>query len=561
MPEPLPPSRLHRVLIRLFGVGAGVLLALVLLAAALPVLVDPSPYRLPLEQALSQATGMVASLEQLEVRSPLRHWGQPALVARLRLVEPSSTEVALAAPQLAVRLALRPLLRGQLQPSQITIEGANLLLHRHVDGLWNWQPLLNHLNETPGQPTALECLNTTLTLVDDTTITANRRTPATYRLTQTHLHLAKLGASGSPLKLDAQFLGEQEPVPLHLQGKVAWNGEVDVQLRATGLRPQRFRPYWQPWLGLRELDAASDLNWHLSGRWPEGLSIVGSTQLQDLNWQWSTIWGPDPFHLDELKLDVNGLFGPDQVQLQRLTLTATDWAALATGRIQTLEPNRNPQVALEIVTSWLDPYRARHSLPLAAVPEPYRGLLQTASGQGDMRSELTLQGHLSKPQIEGIVEFNHLAIASPELARPIDAVDGQVLLKDGQLKFRDLRLRLSDSALVLSGQLNSERVQVQVQGQGVQLVQLQALLASKSLQALRNQLPIQPSLEGLADLNLQVQGTLAALEIKGEVALIEAMLHPGALQGEVQGEAQTVEFSPPVAEPSSLFSPRPPLLQ
>ncbi len=538
MPE-MPTVRV--LLTRVLGLLASLLLLLVLFAAALPVLIDVNAYRAPLKQALSQATSMDVELSALQLRSPLRNWGRPALVVeRLRLSDPRLEEVALDAPHLSVSLEVWPLLRGRAVPQKVSVEQGNLLLHRTADGFWNWQPLLDQLNGrlhgVTVPLTAFELRNGIVTLVDDTPVNEASSIPATYRLTQTHLQLAQLTAEGSPLNLSAQFQEEAALVPLTVRGRISWQGNLDLQVRIAGLRPQRFRPYWQQWPGLRELDTAADLDWHLSGRWPDGLGITGSTHLSQLRWRWPQAFGDLPWQLADLKLDLNASFAPAQAQLQRLTLIADDWAALLSGQIRDLKPTLTPQVDLEIVTSWVDPYRARTSLPVTALQEPYQTWLQVASGSGEVRSELSLQGSVTHPAVRGIVEFHHLAVATPTLPQPLDALDGRLVLSDSAIELQDLHLRLVNSNLNLSGQVTPAQVQVQVQARGVHLEDLQGLLAARALEAIRRQLPRQRDRQGLADLDLQVLGPPTALEVSGQVALTGATLRPG--------DPQPVEFQP-----------------
>lgn len=137
--------------IRTIGIGAaGLAVLVVLIALALPRLIDPNAYRDPITRAVAERTGRTLTLDGDLGLSVFPWLGITVEGASLANAPGFGDEPMLAVRRAEARLRLLPLLAGRLEFGTIVLDGPRLNLARAADGRSNWQDIEARLARPDG---------------------------------------------------------------------------------------------------------------------------------------------------------------------------------------------------------------------------------------------------------------------------------------------------------------------------------------------------------------------------------------------------------------------------
>lgn len=415
-----------------------VILALVVMV--LPIYLDISAFRGPIEESLSGGFGAPVSLGEIRLNPSLR----PSLrVSQVAIGAPTGTDSPPLAEvdRLEVKLSLLALARGRLRLKRLVVSGAILHVHRLEGGGDNWsawsEPAIE-LEELAG----IEIENTTVLLEDHQTIQAT-------------LDIDRLTCD----------IGKDRPLDLHLRGSLE---ELPLEISAAG-----------PTLAV-PLSQASDFP----------LSIAMSLGDLQLNLDGSASREPGGTRLrSEFSASSENLDF-----LRRLRQAQIPW--VGGFELRGVLSNRDAALAIQGLDGSLGDTRAFGDLAFDFPAERPRVTGRLSLGRLDLGPWLaptagkTRGGHEPLPLALLNVVDAHLEVSVQEIAgleTPIEEVAAKVDLEEGLLR---LPITLEADGIPLSTMLEIDAAEE------VPRVVFQTRIEDLSLQQVRDLVKIPPRFDG-----------------------------------------------------------------
>ncbi|BAC88178.1 AsmA family protein [Gloeobacter violaceus] len=516
-------------------VGAGVTaLALV------PLFVDSDGLRKPLEEAIAQTLRRRVRLGKLQVQT----LGGIGLRAdRVELFNLRGSEKQLDARSVFVEVDLWPLLSRQVVLKRLEFERLDLALQRNPAGQWNVADLLTAQGpDGPGQTgysgPAVSLVDSTVRVTDQT-----QNPPRQLRLSNVAFDLRPQ----NPYDLDITFKGDLgEKTPLAVAGTIelpkgdpaaAWGGELRLQTQqlaadqVVGLLGQ---PALAGLKGLFDLD----VRWELSQD-----QLEGKVKAQALAWLWPEVWGKTAWKARSVDLDGDLTFGPQQVAVERLQLKLPELTADAKGTLPRFFNQPGQALDLNVKTGEFDPFTARRSLPVAALPTSLLPWIAQSTGSGKIATDLAILGTVAQPLVTGRVDLKGLTLRNPRLPQPLESLNGTVLLGANRVQFQALKGSIGPSPFELTGAIDGYRTgktqpQLIFKSPSLDLGVARSILTSELVasRALDNV----TSLGGRAAVDLRIRGA----QPEGRVEFQGARVGLSGLKKPVEDLRGTVQLGP-----------------
>jgi len=353
---------MNKTMRRLMWVGAGIAALLVIVAIALPLLIDVERYRPWIEEKALQTTGRSLSLGKMS----LRLFPSPSL--NIESVRVSDGPLlpdrdALSLQNVSIRLGLAGLLRGRPEIRSLVLDRPVLVLFRDAKGRWNYEDLLQRAAAAPAPSSegaapgaegpAVEVQSArvrggTIQLYDDSIVPGRRveveigpvdatvRGWGAGRDTQVQL---KAGLQESLLKANAT---------LSTAGEAA---EAQIRISPSRLRTADLA-LLLPWLGVAQVpglevggEAEIEGNARIPMQNPGAVAFAGQVRLHDVSYQDAGMSNP-----------LSGLSGVLQVDGNRAVwqdFSATLGSSTLGGKIQ-VEDFLRPRVGFTLSSQSLN---------------------------------------------------------------------------------------------------------------------------------------------------------------------------------------------------------------
>lgn len=424
-------------------VGVGIVALLVVVAIALPLLIDVERYRPWIEEKARQTTGRSLSLGKMS----LRLFPAPAInVASVRVSDGPllPDRDALKLRNLSIRLGLGGLLRGRPEIHSLVLDRPMLVLFRDSEGRWNYDDLLQRAAAQPApsgkgeasvakgpvvEVQSAQVRDGIVQLYDDAIVPGRRVeikiAPVDATLTgwgagrETRVEL-EAGLNESLLKADATL------------GAPGGADEAQVQIAPSLLRTADLAGLL-PWLGLARVpglevggEAEIEGNARIPLQDPGAITFAGQMRLHDVSYRDAGMSNP-----------LSGLSGTLQVDGNRAVwqdFSATLGSSTLGGKIQ-VEDFLRPRVGFTLSSERLD-------------IDEIAAALTTGSGSTSSRGGAPADGAGGKPilqQITGRGTFDFAQVMFQ--AFRLSDLSASVGLKNSIASLEDLSTSLYDGTL------------------------------------------------------------------------------------------------------------------
>ncbi len=231
----------------LFAVLGLVVAAGVALAVFLPMYFDPNDYKDEISAAVKDKTGRDLIISGDIGLSVFPWLGADIGSTKMSNADGFGDEPFAEIQQVAVRLKLMPLLKGDIEVGRIGLNGLRLRLAKNAQGKSNWEdlqaagkeePAAESKGTDPAEKPGFEVKSLQLEGVDisDAAIYwSDASTNANYKLEDVNLETGVI-KPGAPFPLTVDFVMNQQTPPLTTQVKLATTANIDVDKQKYGLK-------------------------------------------------------------------------------------------------------------------------------------------------------------------------------------------------------------------------------------------------------------------------------------------------------------------------------------
>lgn len=235
-------------LIKILFVVLGLVVAAgVALAVFLPMYFDPNDYKDEISSAVKEQTGRDLTISG-DIGLSVFPWIGADIGATTLSNAPGFGDQPFAEiQQVAVRLKLMPLLKGNIEIGRVGLNGLRLRLAKNAQGKTNWEdlqqagkkePAVDKKAEKPKEDAGFEVKTLQLEGVDITDAAiywSDASANANYKLEDVNLETGVI-KPGAPFPLSLNFVMNQEAPPLTTQVEMSSTANVDVEKQIYGLK-------------------------------------------------------------------------------------------------------------------------------------------------------------------------------------------------------------------------------------------------------------------------------------------------------------------------------------
>jgi uncharacterized protein YhdP len=423
---------------------------------------DPQLYRHFFQDALTRLLGREVTVGEANVSL----WPGVGIAFRdLRIKDRASDFDLLQSKRVILQVKVLPLVIGEIRWKRIVFENPVLKLRRDKDGRFNF--LDEPRAETQGKETRRRIVQGLASLFGGTVVFQDGEiaytdeglggSPLTTEIRGFHLELVKVSyrksfpfrihgtLAGTPRGADFSIAGTVQNIPEDLNLS---QGRIEAEVKMEGVEVSQVWPYLRPWLPLKRLEGALDLNGHYQGTFSEGFKISGQLKLKeavvDAPQVFSYVLTPHWIHLGfEVTYDLK------ELQIPRLTLELPEIGVRARGTVYGIG-SEDMGLEAEAETSVFDLSDAKRLIPYQIIEPKLSGELFRAEGKGKVQIvSVKLAGKMAEIEhcddlknartLSVQMKLDGAQVKLPWTVPPLDDLRGGLLFKEGHLRMLGIR--------------------------------------------------------------------------------------------------------------------------
>ncbi|MBW4696553.1 MAG: hypothetical protein KME03_01390 [Aphanocapsa lilacina HA4352-LM1] len=510
--------------------------------AVLPFFVEDKSFDALAQKELSIWMRREAILGRVRLRT---FGGFGVVVDDLQLMG-SDGNVDLKARQVFIELDIFALMLQNLKVRLVELDEARIELKRNRDGRWNWADL-QPLNRPSGAlkadltRTGLRLIGASVAVTDAQPQPAQQFliAPLSLKLDDLDERTLQVSVQGAAadyrskriadLSAEGRLLRPSDGDWLSIQGK--------LNILCRKFRPRLLRGYTRQMAGLSGLAGVYDFD----GTWRRGadsrVSLEGKLFSRLLHWRWPEVLGKNIWQVRNLGFEGAVSLAGSTVAIERLRVSTEGIDVQLAGTVVSpADPKGKASVAVNLKSTYFDPFAVRDKLPLTLLPYEVRDWLPGGRGSGKLRAEVQLNGPFDRYLTTGTIEAANFTVSHPKLRSAVELLDGKLLLAKTAISMGGLRVGTPGLEATLSGTVSRRPdgpLKLKIVSERTELAPFSALL-SERLGLVR----------GRAGLDLEIAGTLKAPELRGWAALAGVSLKQWGWPRAIEGLRGRLLFEP-----------------